>query len=162
MAVIWRSVAIFPFFSFPVGKIESVLFAAVSSPFPELGVSYVKFGSYIAPLWQPLSQITALVWNDFLEQWLFLCHIRITFHTNLFSWKVFWSVSFRFRHLTGQFHNDYLFLTPIEKASRSPEHQCPQRWWATSEWWPANWSVCIGVFLILASALLKHATFLNL
>lgn len=68
MAVIWRSFAIIPVLSFLIGKIELVLLAAVSPTFPELGISRVKFGSYILPLWQSFPQITALVRKALLKQ----------------------------------------------------------------------------------------------
>lgn len=73
----------------------------ISSNFYSGKVSFVNYRSHIAQLWQPPPQITALVWNDFLKQWLFLCHTWIIVYTSLFSWKIFQSIFLRFRHPSG-------------------------------------------------------------
>lgn len=75
MTVILETICYFFLFLSSFGKIESVLLAAVSLTFPESGVSCVQFGSYIAPLWQLLSQIPVLVWKHLLEQCFFYFHI---------------------------------------------------------------------------------------
>lgn len=138
MAMIWRSFAIVPVLFFPVGKTEPVLLAAVSQTFPESGISSVKFGSYTSPLWQSLSQITALVQKDLIEQRLFLCHI---------STLPFTPISFPERSC-GQFPSDLgIQLGNSRKAYLS---RASVLLGGGRQQLNANWGLCIGIFLGLA------------